>query len=102
VPPPGGAPPPLAPAPGEPAELGAPLGCPACGADSLERFESALDRLARRALLTAPTPNGAEREQCPRPAERVADRFVLGDRLREQGERLLDVASGGGGETRAS
>ncbi len=42
-------------------------------------------------VVSVTTSDGAQRQQRPRPAERIADRFVLGDRLHEQGQRVLDV-----------
>ena len=40
----------------------------------------------------APAPDDSEREQRPRPPERIADRLVLGDRVLERRHGLLDVA----------
>ena len=85
-------------APADPSELGACPGRPACCPDRLEAVERGLDRLASAALLASATSDDAEREQCAGAAERVADGFVLGDRLREQVDGVLDVSAGGGGE----
>jgi len=75
---------------------------PAIRPSSPRAFATQLDGVARRALLAAATPDDAERQECPRAAKRVGDCFMLGDRLLEQGQRLLDVAASCGHETAAS
>ena len=61
----------------DPPELGAGLLGPAGRAERLEAGERRLDRLPGRPLLPRTPPDDAEREQRPRPAERIADRLVL-------------------------
>ena len=84
------------------AQLPASLLRPAGGPERLEPFERGLDCLAGRALLTRSTPDDPECEEGTRPAERVADAFVLPNRLLEQRDGVLNVARCRGGEPTAS
>ena len=63
------------------------LSAHASRADRLEARQRRLDRLARRPLLPGASPGGAQQQERPRPAERIADLLVQLDCLLEQRDR---------------
>src|SRR5919106_6094405 len=85
----------LAPASPDPPQLGTGTAPPPAGTALLEERNRFLDRLAGRALPSHSPPEGADCEQRAGATQRVSDRLVLPDRLLEQREPPLHVASRG-------